>query len=80
LFGQVKEPDHQGEPIDDLNLREWVMVAPIALLCVVLGVYPQPVLESSRADLETVAQIAKRARQREADSRSIPGVALAQDP
>jgi NADH-quinone oxidoreductase subunit M len=72
LFGQVKEPEHHGEHINDLNLREWVMLAPIALLCIVLGVYPQPVLESSRADLETVAQIAMRARQREADSRAAP--------
>ena len=35
-----------------------------AALCVVLGVFPQPVLETARPDLETVSSIAGRARYR----------------
>ena len=66
LFGAVKEPEHHGAPVGDLNLREWVMLAPIAVLCLVLGVYPQPVLETARPDLETVSSIAGRARYRAA--------------
>jgi NADH-quinone oxidoreductase subunit M len=64
LFGTVKEPAHHGPPIDDLKVREWVMITPIALLCVVLGVYPQPVLDSARPDLDRVARIAEQARKR----------------
>jgi NADH-quinone oxidoreductase subunit M len=64
LFGTVKEPAHHGPPIGDLKAREWVMLTPIALLCVVLGVYPQPVLDSARPDLDRVARIAEQARKR----------------
>jgi len=77
LFGPVKEPDHHGPPIDDLKPREWIMLAPIALLCILLGVYPQPVLDSSRADLETVVHIADQARQRAADKLTAPSIAQA---
>lgn len=67
FFGPVKEPslghDEHGE-IHDLNLREWVTVAPIMVLCVVIGVYPQPMIESAQPDLKIVAEIAQRARER----------------
>jgi NADH-quinone oxidoreductase subunit M len=65
FFGAVKEPDNEGhEPVPDLNLRELAAIVPIAILCVVLGVYPQPVLDTSRRDLGIVADIAQRARDR----------------
>jgi len=64
LFGELKEPDHHGPPIEDLKPREWVMLTPVALCCVLLGVYPQPVLNSARPDIEAVTQMADRARDR----------------
>lgn len=65
LFGKIKEPEHHGsEPITDLNLRELVILTPIAILCIVLGVYPQPILSSSEPDIKAVAEIADRARER----------------
>jgi NADH-quinone oxidoreductase subunit M len=64
LFGSVKEPEHHGPAIDDLKTREWVMLAPIALLCLVLGVYPQPVLNTAKADLDAVVKITDAARER----------------
>src|SRR5207249_9527510 len=64
LFGPVKEPEHHGPPVDDLKIREWVMITPIAVLCLVLGVYPQPVLDSAKPELDTVVQITSRARER----------------
>src|SRR6266705_3571890 len=59
FFGPVKEPAHEGHngPIHDLNLREIMALLPIATLFVVLGVYPQPVLDTSRPDLRVVARI-----------------------
>jgi NADH-quinone oxidoreductase subunit M len=64
LFGNVKEPEHHGPPIDDLKLREWVMLTPIALLCLMLGVYPQPVLNTAKADLDVVVKMTDAARER----------------
>jgi NADH-quinone oxidoreductase subunit M len=48
----------------DLVPREILSLAPIAVLCVVLGVYPQPVLRSADPDLSIVAAYASKARER----------------
>jgi NADH-quinone oxidoreductase subunit M len=68
FFGAAKEPAviaHEGhEPIGDLNVREVGVVLPIMILCVIIGVYPQPVLETMRPDVDTVAHIADLARGR----------------
>jgi NADH-quinone oxidoreductase subunit M len=43
VFGELREPsDHQAHPTlsADLNAREIVVLAPLAILCVVLGVAP----------------------------------------
>jgi NADH-quinone oxidoreductase subunit M len=79
LFGPVKEPEHQGQPISDLKPREWAMLAPLAVLCILLGVMPQPVLESIRPDVETVVRIADRARARAPSSPSAAPVAMAKE-
>src|SRR5262249_10895340 len=43
FFGPLKEPHHEGhEPVRDLNGRELAALVPIGLLCVALGVFPQP--------------------------------------
>ncbi|MCC6417255.1 MAG: NADH-quinone oxidoreductase subunit M [Gemmataceae bacterium] len=56
--GPVKEPHHEGErPVGDLNLREWFALGPIMVLCVVVGVYPQPILDTARDDLAVVERI-----------------------
>lgn len=66
FFGPLKEPPHPGsEPIRDLDGRELATLAPIAVLCLLLGVYPQPLLNTTRADVDTIADIAQRARERQ---------------
>jgi NADH-quinone oxidoreductase subunit M len=65
LFGRLKEPDHHGHEIDDLKPREWLLLTPIAVLCLFLGMYPQPIIKSTQADVNTVVDIAERARDRE---------------
>jgi NADH-quinone oxidoreductase subunit M len=63
FFGRVKEPKHEGhEIIRDLNGRELAALVPIALLCVALGVYPQPFLDTARPAIDTVANLAHRAQ------------------
>jgi NADH-quinone oxidoreductase subunit M len=65
FFGPVKEPEHEGHgPVGDLNGRELTILVPIALLCVLIGVYPQPILDTARRDVDVVAGIAARAVQR----------------
>jgi len=65
FFGPLHEPHHDGhEPVKDLNAREWTALLPIAVLCLVLGVYPQPVLSSIKPEMKLVADIAGEARER----------------
>lgn len=68
FFGPLKEPVHHGSGgrrlSVDLNFREIALMAPILVLCIVLGVYPQPVLDASQRDLDVIADIADRARER----------------
>ena len=63
FFGPLKEPTHRDEePIRDLKVREWAALAPIMILCVVLGVYPQPVINTSRSDVVVIAKILEENR------------------
>jgi NADH-quinone oxidoreductase subunit M len=75
FFGAVKEPQlaagHSHHPIHDLNARELWAIVPIAILCVLLGVLPQPVIDSARPELKTVANILDRSRERAARSQPI---------
>jgi NADH-quinone oxidoreductase subunit M len=78
FFGPLKEPAHEGhEPIGDLNFREIVALAPILLLCVVLGVYPQLILPSMERDLGVVVRITKAAKDR-AGKTALAGTASEQ--
>jgi NADH-quinone oxidoreductase subunit M len=75
FFGPVKEPEHDGHgPVPDLNGRELAALFPIAALCVVLGVFPQPVLDAARRDVDVVARIAAGARERAARAGQQAGI------
>ena len=43
FFGTLKEPHHEGHEVHDLSPREIATLAPIMALCLLLGVYPQPI-------------------------------------
>lgn len=71
FFGPLKEPQSVGEhgaPVGDLNYRELAALIPIAALCVLLGVYPQPVLTSAEKEIQLVAHFATLAQERQAKS------------
>ena len=58
FFGALKEPVHDdGHHVEDLNGREIATLAPILVLCVLLGVFPQPVIEAMKPDVQIVANI-----------------------
>jgi NADH-quinone oxidoreductase subunit M len=61
FFGPVKEPHAEGHgPVGDMNLREWAALGPIMALCLLLGVYPQPVLNTAGPDLGVVSELLRR--------------------
>ncbi len=64
LFGPHKEPHVEEKAAGDLKAREWLLLVPPVLMCVIIGVYPRPILDAARPDLETVVSIADHARAR----------------
>ncbi len=65
FFGPVHEPHHEGHgQVPDLNGREIATLAPIAALCVLLGFYPKPFLDTAKPELQFVAKLAGEARER----------------
>lgn len=66
IYGPLKEPAHETEeeqtgraPVKDLSVREWCVLTPVAVLVVVLGVYPKPLLDSIHAPLHEVQKAAQ---------------------
>ncbi|MCI0680795.1 MAG: NADH-quinone oxidoreductase subunit M [Gemmataceae bacterium] len=57
FFGTLQEPAHEGHEVRDLDAREVCALAPLLVLFVILGVYPKPVIDTARPDLEIVAKI-----------------------
>jgi NADH-quinone oxidoreductase subunit M len=61
LFGPLKEPAHghdaHHEPIRDINLRELLAIVPVAAACLLIGVKPQPLLDSMRPEIEALANL-----------------------
>jgi NADH-quinone oxidoreductase subunit M len=65
FFGPLHEPAHEGdEPVTDVKPREWAALAPIMVLCLLIGMFPQPLLNTSARDLKLVADIQERAKER----------------
>ena len=63
FFGEVKTPHVEGE-VRDMNGREWATLAPIAALCLLLGLYPKPFVDTVSPDVKVVTRIVDRARER----------------
>ncbi len=61
FFGPVHVPaedhSHGHAPVTDLNAREVAALAPLLGLCLVLGLFPQPLLNLIRPDVEAVAKL-----------------------
>lgn len=59
FFGPLQEPETHGhhQPIYDLSAREILAVGPLAILCLWIGLFPQPVLDLIRPDVEALVRI-----------------------
>jgi NADH-quinone oxidoreductase subunit M len=66
FFNPLREPEpaQPGKTPADLNNRELVAFGSLAALCLVLGLYPQPVLDSIRPEAGRLALIGESARNR----------------
>jgi NADH-quinone oxidoreductase subunit M len=56
FFGPVKSL-HADEPPLDLRRREVAMLVPIAALCLWIGVYPKPLLDLVRPDVNAIVKL-----------------------
>jgi NADH-quinone oxidoreductase subunit M len=63
FFGPLREPTHGAEPVRDMNLRELLALAPICVLCLWIGVRPQPLLDTIGPDVQAVAALYDEAPQ-----------------
>ena len=57
LFGPLVEPQHGSHAVGDMNLREGLALAPICVLCLWIGIQPQPLVDLIRPDVEAVAAL-----------------------
>jgi NADH-quinone oxidoreductase subunit M len=59
FFGPLREPGHgHGDaPIRDITFRELVAVVPICILCLWIGVKPQPLLNTIGPDVDAVVAV-----------------------
>jgi NADH-quinone oxidoreductase subunit M len=57
FFGPLREPPHGGHAVGDMNAREFFAIAPIAALCLWIGVMPQPLLNLIRPDVDAVVSL-----------------------
>lgn len=54
--GPVKEPEKYAGKVADLTGREITVLAPLAVVCLVLGLYPTPLLRSYEAPIGLITQ------------------------
>jgi len=74
FFGTLREPSTHGHRALDLGGREVATLAPIACLCLFLGIYPQPVLDVIRTDVGVIVSIAEKARAASTSSHAAAGL------
>ena len=54
FFGPLREPHDVHEPVSDMTPREACAFLPLAVMCVWIGVAPQPFIELMKPDIQAV--------------------------
>lgn len=60
FFGPLREPKqghHHPHEITDMNGREMFAIAPICVLCLLIGVMPQPLINTFQPDVDAVVAL-----------------------
>lgn len=62
FFGPLREPHHDPNegPVSDLNARELFALVPLAAVCLAIGIYPQPMLETTKRDVAVIVSNLER--------------------
>jgi len=60
FFGPLREPEHGDSPVSDLRLREILALAPITIICLWIGLYPNFFLRRMEPAIEQVVQSLER--------------------
>lgn len=74
FFNPMKEPEPVVGSPGDVSRREFAVFGSLAALCLFLGLYPQPILDTMKWDVQQLATIGNMARAR------VTGVPLPQEP
>jgi NADH-quinone oxidoreductase subunit M len=75
FFGPLREPKQghsHAHEISDMNTREIFAIAPICILCLAIGVMPQPLIETIKPDIDAVLQLYPADEQTVAQLASVP--------
>jgi NADH-quinone oxidoreductase subunit M len=62
FFGPLREPHHESGSVSDLRPREIVALAPIAVVCLWIGLYPNFFLSRMEPAVHAVAERISSAR------------------
>jgi NADH-quinone oxidoreductase subunit M len=60
FFGPLREPKqahHHSHEITDMNAREMFAIVPICVLCLVIGVLPQPLIQTFQPDIDALVAL-----------------------
>ncbi|WP_437193845.1 complex I subunit 4 family protein [Planctomicrobium sp. SH527] len=66
IFGPAPKSSETAAPVSDLNLREILALAPLAVLCLWIGVYPKSVLDVIEPDVKSLSSLYSNAVQGDA--------------
>jgi NADH-quinone oxidoreductase subunit M len=65
FFGTLHEPHHGGhgdEEVTDMNAREFLALAPLAVLCLWIGVQPASVIDMIQPDIKPIVAVIDKFR------------------
>jgi NADH-quinone oxidoreductase subunit M len=79
FFGPLHEPAHGSDAVRDMNAREFFAIAPIATLCLWIGIMPQPLLNLIRPDVDAVASLYAQSNEQQASQAMPLDIALNSD-
>lgn len=57
FFGKLVEPHHGDHEVEDMSTREFLALAPLAALCLWIGVRPQPLIDLIQPEIRPLARL-----------------------
>jgi NADH-quinone oxidoreductase subunit M len=82
FFGPLREPSAHGREhlITDMNVREAFAIAPICALCLLIGLFPQPLINTIQPDIAAVVSLYDEPPTQTAATDTDTNLALANPP